>query len=105
MRLSIRGVASFVTSVDVILFEWNIDFCVEIFDVIISGTLFSTSDVSCFDRDCVLPRQHHMNRPRLRAYRLARFIIFRGRVIVLEHLCPDWIHRDGERYSASHSGG
>ena len=70
-----------------------------------SGTLFSASDVSCFDRDCVLPRRHPMNRQRLRAYRLARFIIFRGRVIVLVHLCPDGIHRDGERYSASHSGG
>ena len=25
--------------------------------------------------------------------------------MVLVHLCPDGIHRDGERYSASNSGG
>ena len=51
------------------------------------------------------PRRRPMVRQRRRAYRLTRFIIFRGRVIVLVHLCPDGIHRDGERYSASHSGG
>ena len=70
-----------------------------------SRSLFSARDVDSFGRDCVFPRLRPMIRHRLCAYRLARFFIFRGRVVVLVHLCPGWIHSDGERWWASHSGG